>query len=143
MLMTIGFSCVYGSLAFQPPRLANDAAKNVQNAFRLQRTAVFAADPLQYLAFARAVIDRQAARLLDPADFGSDPRPLVQQAQQLGVERVNRAAPFDQRFGVEFTMAFHVLSQKAKAATRESRLLRNLMCLLSIHSTHRSLRRYS
>src|SRR5258708_37800139 len=86
MLMTIGFSCYSDFLfSFHAPRFAHDAAKNTQNTFGLQRTFILSAHALQHLAFATAVIDRQAARLLDPADFGSEPRPLGQQPQQLAV----------------------------------------------------------
>src|SRR6266481_8937192 len=62
MLMTIGFSCYCDFLfSFHPPRLADDAAKNAQNTFSLERTFVLSADALQHLALALAVINRQAA----------------------------------------------------------------------------------
>src|SRR5258708_24287107 len=123
MLMTIGFSCYCDFLfAFHAPRLANDTAKNAQNTFCFQRTSVLLANALQYLAFTTSVVDRQAARLLDPADFGSD-RPLVQQAQQLGVERIDGATPLQQRFCVEFMMAVHVsLPKRQKPRLGDPRL---------------------
>src|SRR5438093_11514200 len=71
----------------------NDGAKEFDNCAIIKRALVRFAHAFDHFAFARMVAEMHAGSRLRLSNFESDARALVQQAQQLAVERVYLFSP--------------------------------------------------
>ena len=102
-------------LRAQSARFTDDAGENVDHALFIERTSIFFQHAGQHLAFPIAVIRRQGRGHLDRRNFTSDRGALVEQAKQLGIERVNLAAPVVERFFANNGLAVGFLVHAGKA----------------------------
>ena len=84
-------------LCAQAARLTDDAGENVSDALPVEGPRILFHHAGQHLAFTIAVVRRQARGDLDGSNFTGDGGALVEQAKQLGIERVNLAAPVVER----------------------------------------------
>ena len=79
-------------------RLADDASENVGDTLLIEWASVLFHHAGQDLTLSIAVVCRQARGHLDRGNFTGDGSTLVEQAKQLGIERINLAAPVVERF---------------------------------------------
>src|SRR5947209_9016271 len=94
-----------------PPRFADDAAENFDDAFGVERPLVFCANAVKNLLLAPAVINRQAGRLLDGSQFVGDAGAFAQQPEQFCVQRINLASALLEK-------AFCILRSAVTRSTR-------------------------
>ena len=90
-------SCLH-TLRPQAARLADDAGEDVRDALLVEGTGILFHHAGQHLALTIAVVRQQARGNLDRGNLTGDGGALVEQAKQLGIERVNLATPVVERF---------------------------------------------